>query len=172
MTFQIGKARGTNPITEPSKPSAAPSSNVSPGNLSPWPNLATLPTVGPPSAWQKGVVSTAAKEERAAAEQNGTAITIGASEARVAAGEAINHAQTVVSSAGTIAQELATTNTDSEFGGDIVGAAQKGNEEFSRPRSTMTIRLPSSAAKRSRRSTTRGCRANCRWALRLPEIAV
>jgi len=129
MTFQIGKARGTNPITEPSKPAAAPSSNVSPGNLSPWPNLATLPTVGPPSAWQKGVVSTAAKEERAAAEQNGTAITIGASEARVAAGEAINHAQTEVSSAGTIAQDSATTNTDSEFAGDIVGAAQKGNEE-------------------------------------------
>ena len=171
MTFQIGKARGTNPITEPSKPSAAPSSNVSPGNLSPWPNLATLPTVGPPSAWQKGVVSTAAEEERAAAEQNGTAITIGASEAKIAAGEAINHAQTVVSSAGTIARN-GPRRTLTEFGGDIVGAAQKGNETLSRPRSTMTIRLPSSAAKRSRRSTTRGCRANCRWALRLPEIAV
>ena len=75
----------------------------------------------------RGVDGSQGRAGRSRAERHGS--TIGASEARVAAGEAINHAQTVVSSAGTIAQESATTNTDNEFGGDIVGAAQKGNEE-------------------------------------------
>ena len=69
------------------------------------------------------------EQQRAEAELNGTAITIGASEARIEAGNAIKQMQTVASSAGTIVQETTTTNAESESGGDVVGSAQKGNEE-------------------------------------------
>lgn len=129
MTFQIGKARGTNPAVETKKPEEAPPSNVSPGILSPSPNTRWIPDAAPTSTWQKGVVSAEAKQQRAEAELNGTAITIGASEARIEAGNAIKQMQTVASSAGTIVQETTTTNAESEFGGDVVGSAQKGNEE-------------------------------------------
>ena len=161
MTFQIGKARGTNPAVETKKPEEAPPSNVSPGILSPSPNTRWIPDAAPTSTWQKGVVSAEAKQQRAEAELNGTAITIGASEARIEAGNAIKQMQTVASSAGTIVQETTTSSV----------RPRRGTKRPSKPKPTMMIMLPSCAAKRFRRSPTRGSTAICRWVLRLPENA-
>ena len=127
MTFQIGR-RGTSTVETTTNTKPEKTEPVGRGLLQSGPNVVWDPPAGAPHAWQNGVVSAEAKAQRAEAELNGTAITIGASEARVAAGEAIKQAQAqTAATTTTVNQETTTENTDDSV--DVVGTASKDAEE-------------------------------------------
>lgn len=121
-TGGVGPKPGATPVTTNSNNTGiTDQSGAGRGNFGP---------PGPNTKWLPTVPSDAAKAKRAEAEANGTAITIGDSEARHARGEAIKAKTAALSAAAPINnQQSPESSDDSTSGvGDIVEEAAKSSE--------------------------------------------